>query len=337
MEKEDPLVSIIIPSYNHEKFLTKRLESVFNQTYTNIEVILLDDCSKDSSRTILLEYAKHPKAKHCIFNDVNTGNTFEQWNKGIGLATGEFIWIAESDDFSELNFLEELIPQFLKDSEITLAYCQSNKVDETDNIIGNWLNHTDDIDDTLFLSNFVMDGNLYIERFLFHKNTIPNASGVVFRKSNINQWVSVDFDPKLRYCGDWLFYLKMITNKKVAYNHKKLNNFRQHANSSLVLYKKKHNTTFLETFLETLLLIHVKMRDFLKKCTELNNLTRIIKINEQFIVELKYRNASLFYKTNRKIKGIILWASILRFSINKLKIKLNKKIKKIIKYLKLTK
>ena len=98
MVAKSPLISIIVPNYNHEKYLKQRLESVFNQTYSNFEVILLDDCSTDSSLNILAEYIKNSKVSHCIFNEANSGNTFIQWNKGISLAKGDYIWIAESDD-----------------------------------------------------------------------------------------------------------------------------------------------------------------------------------------------------------------------------------------------
>ena len=99
-------ISIIIPNYNHAKYLPQRLESVYNQTYQDFEVILLDDCSNDDSVTILNTYAKHLKTSHVVFNDKNSGNTFTQWAKGIALAKGDFIWIAESDDVADLSFLE---------------------------------------------------------------------------------------------------------------------------------------------------------------------------------------------------------------------------------------
>ena len=66
-----PQVSIIIPNYNHAKYLPQRLESVYNQTYQDFEVILLDDCSNDDSVTILNTYAKHPKTSHVVFNVFN--------------------------------------------------------------------------------------------------------------------------------------------------------------------------------------------------------------------------------------------------------------------------
>ena len=67
-----PLVSIIVPNYNHAKFLQKRLDSIFNQTYKNFEAILLDDCSEDNSQEILKKFKDHPKVSNIIFNESNS-------------------------------------------------------------------------------------------------------------------------------------------------------------------------------------------------------------------------------------------------------------------------
>ena len=100
-----PLVSVIIPNFNHAPYLEQRLESVFNQTYQNFEVIILDDHSTDNSMEIIMRYKDNPHVSHIIENDINSGKVFKQWNKGFHLAKGELIWIAESDDFCELNML----------------------------------------------------------------------------------------------------------------------------------------------------------------------------------------------------------------------------------------
>ena len=76
-----PNVSVIIPNYNHALYLQVRLDSVFNQTYQDFEVIILDDCSTDNSREIIEKYANNPKTSHIIFNDVNSGSTIKQWEK----------------------------------------------------------------------------------------------------------------------------------------------------------------------------------------------------------------------------------------------------------------
>lgn len=107
-------ISIIVPSYNHASYLEKRLESIFNQTYQNFEVILLDDASTDRSEEILNKYKVNSKVSHLIVNKENSGSPFKQWEKGVELAKGDYIWIAESDDFCEKQFLEILLKKWIK-------------------------------------------------------------------------------------------------------------------------------------------------------------------------------------------------------------------------------
>jgi glycosyltransferase involved in cell wall biosynthesis len=315
MEKVNPLVSVIVPNYNHYNYLVQRLECIFNQTYPNIEVILLDDCSTDKSQEILLEYAKNPKVSHCVFNAINSANTFIQWNKGIELAKGDYIWIAESDDFCELNFLEELIQPLLQDTEIPLVYCQSNRADETGKITGSWLNHTDDLDAELFLTSFVMGGNEFIERFLIYKNVIPNASGVLFSKKRAVQLGNLDIDPMLKICGDWLFYLKMLTNHKVAFIPKSFNNFRHHSTSVIASAIKTENQV---TIIDIELKVRIKMIVFLS-IVKPYNLTAVIAINKNVAKKLKYVKALFYIRNNQKIKGGLILCTVLDVFIINLK------------------
>src|SRR6185312_2167115 len=120
-----PIVSVIVPNYNHAKFLDQRIDSIINQTYQQFELIILDDCSTDNSREIIEQYRMHPKVSKIVFNEVNSGSPFEQWEKGIGLATGEYIWIAESDDYADERFIESLMALIKIEPETGLAYCGS--------------------------------------------------------------------------------------------------------------------------------------------------------------------------------------------------------------------
>ncbi len=120
-----PQVTVIVPNYNHALFLRQRLDSIYGQSYRNFRVILLDDCSNDESRTILEEYArKYPEQTKLIVNTVNGGSVFAQWRKGIQSAQSGFIWIAESDDFAEPEFLETVIP-FFQDEAVMIAYSRT--------------------------------------------------------------------------------------------------------------------------------------------------------------------------------------------------------------------
>lgn len=314
-----PLVSIIVPNYNHEKFLKQRLESIFNQTYDHFEILLLDDCSTDSSLNILSEYAENPKVSHCVFNETNSGNTFIQWNKGIALAKGDFIWIAESDDFCELNFLDELIQPLLHDDKIVLSYCQSKRVDEFSTIKGDWLNHTDSLDCTFFLKNFILDGNEFIERFLIYRNVIPNASGVLFRRNTARSLGELETDSFLRYCGDWLFYMKLITNNKVAFKSTALNCYRFHPKSVITM---AHQSGKFESYNGVDINVRKKMKVFLAD-KKPDNLGTILKINKQISNDLKYEKAFHLIRNQERIKGFSLLISIFRTFIRKYKFKKN--------------
>ena len=212
-------VSVIIPNYNHEVFLQKRIDSVLNQTYHDFELIILDDCSTDNSRQLLESYKGHPKLSHLVFNKRNTGNTFTQWEKGIELAKGELIWIAESDDWCEKTFLEELVLPMQENSSIVLSYCQCITVNVEQQILA--VGSNPKMAETI-------DGKKYVLRYMLGSNSIYNASMAVFRKDAAEK-ISPDYS-KLFYCGDWLFWTELALTGSVFMNGKCLNYFRKHAN-----------------------------------------------------------------------------------------------------------
>lgn len=102
-----PKVSVIIPVHNTEKYLTKCLESVYNQTLTDIEIICINDCSTDNSLGILQEYAENDRRIKLIDFKENKGAAAAR-NAGIDAAAGEYIGFVDSDDFIGLDFYEKL-------------------------------------------------------------------------------------------------------------------------------------------------------------------------------------------------------------------------------------
>lgn len=219
-------VSIIIPNYNHASFLKKRIESVLAQTYQNYELILLDDCSTDNSWQILESYSKHAKVTAVLRNKKNSGSPFRQWKKGIGLAKGKYVWIAESDDWAEPDFLATLIPLLEKGNG--LAYCRSDETDQTGKVFHDFF-WADGLDNKRWRSDYINEGSNEIRNYLLYRCTIPNASACVFRKNLAP--LSSGFD-KMRYCGDWLFWIKMLETCSLAYSSKTLNHFRHHSMST---------------------------------------------------------------------------------------------------------
>lgn len=227
-----PTVSVIIPNYNHAAYLKQRIDSVIDQTYQDFEVIILDDCSKDDSKNVIEQYRNHPRVSHIVYNEENSGSTFMQWKKGVELAKGEWIWIAESDDWAELTFLEKLLKLGREDSAIGLLYCSSYSAEETGNVsnINNWAER---VDPKHWEKDFVNSGSDEIKNYLFSRNTIPNASAILIKKQII-QKVLKENDKTFKYAGDWYFWIKSLENCNIGFVKEPLNYFRQHSNTTRV-------------------------------------------------------------------------------------------------------
>ncbi len=229
-----PKVSICIPNFNHSLFLKERIESILDQSFSDYEIVILDDYSSDNSNLILEQYRNHPKVSHIIYNESNSGNTFKQWQKGIGLAKGDYIWIAESDDIMQPSFLEKALEVFKKNDNVGIFQCGSNRIN-TDGII-TASEHTH--------STGHYSGADFILRFMTMGNDIINASAVVFKKSLVKLPLSKEI-LNLKFCGDWLFWIKILEKADLYYLNENLNGFRYHENN-VTGKSKKAGLLFIE-------------------------------------------------------------------------------------------
>lgn len=215
-------VSVILPNYNHAPYLQARIESILQQDYSAIEVILLDDHSTDGSADIMRSYANYPQVKQLCINEHNSGNTFLQWQRGIALAEGDYIWIAESDDLARPNMLSSLVGLLDRHEQMALAYCASEWIDEKGKTIphtirGRWK------------KPFEMDGIAFCKQYLLGYNYICNASAVVMRREIARQ-VSEECT-QYPSSGDRQFWLEMCQFGSVGYIPEALNLFRHHKNN----------------------------------------------------------------------------------------------------------
>ena len=223
-----PLVTVIIPNYNHERYLPARIDSVLNQKYNNIEVLILDDCSPDNSREVIDKYAAVDHRIRTVYNEQNSGSTFKQWNKGFKLAKGEYIWIAESDDSADLDFLAVLVARLQTDENISLAYSDSFDMDGDDNVRGTIAWYLTELD-SMWAHDFVVEGAPLIRKFMPYRNFIPNASAAVFRASLVRAIGPAD--ENYRLYGDMVFWARIIAQGKIAYVSQPLNYWRTHRNN----------------------------------------------------------------------------------------------------------
>lgn len=253
-----PTVSVIIPNYNHAQYLDQRIESVLSQTYRDFEVIILDDCSSDYSREIIEKYRNHEKVSTILYNEVNSGSTFRQWVKGIELSKGKYIWIAESDDWCEAVFMQEILSGLLQDSNCVVGFCQSYCILGINTI--KWQSSYQ------YLSNY-LKGDEFIRKHMLGGNAIFNASMAVWKREAV-LLISKEF-MNYKYCGDWLFWIELSIHGNIFVSGKLLNYFRKHDNdvSSKVIRSG-------ESFIEEITMFNLL---YSRKWISYNDLIKILR------------------------------------------------------------
>lgn len=240
-------VSVIIPNYNHAPFLKKRIDSVLNQTYQNFELIILDDCSTDNSKDVINEYKNHPKVSHTVFNEQNSGSPFVQWQKGFALAKYDYLWIAESDDYADVRFLEVLLPCLTVNEKVGVAFADSNIVDAENKIHPDYYKEFRNarFKTDKWNHDYIKTGIAELKENLFFECTINNTSAMVFKK-NLLQYVNFEQLKNFKYCGDWFFFISLSTHCDIVYKKYALNffkygtdNFKKGTRSTINYFKER--------------------------------------------------------------------------------------------------
>lgn len=235
-----PLVSVIVPNFNHAKYLRARLDSIYQQDYPHFEVILLDDASTDDSLDVLREFAqRHASQTSLHVNVANSGGVFHQWKKGLALARGELIWIAESDDYCEPTHLSELV-HFFRNEAVTLAFCRSEFVRGVE-LKTEWSTDEALVDclGPLVKQPFIQSAHRLVNHAWAKKNLVVNASSALFRHPGALPLLTDEAWTKLRLCGDWIFYLHLIRGGLVGYTPKTTNYYRQHGEGTSFLVRQR--------------------------------------------------------------------------------------------------
>jgi glycosyltransferase involved in cell wall biosynthesis len=192
-----PLVSVIIPNYNHAPYLRKRIDTILAQTWSELEVIIIDDCSTDDSRNIIETYRHHPRITQIIYNTTNGGTPFKQWKRGIEAAAGEWINIAESDDWCEPTHLETIMLGILQKPDCIFGFGQTFTVVNNNEFIN--------VPRPVALHQW-HDGKTFLKTRVIYGEPIT-AGMVIFKKSAYES--SLDFE-NYRTAGDQKFYMHLV-------------------------------------------------------------------------------------------------------------------------------
>jgi len=228
----DPLVSIVVCTYNGERFLRQQLDSLVNQTYTNIEILVVDDRSSDSSASIARDFADKDPRVRVMDNPVNLGynKNFEQ---SFYLSKGEFIAVSDQDDIWKKEKISKMINLF-QNEKVLLAHCQSVRFTDLIPQIKTYNKRQS------FVGNDV--------RKLMFFNTIAGHN-IMFRKSLLQH----DAFPSDVFYDWWLAILAATYGEVVATNE--VLTFHRYHNSNLTLGKndeRKQNRNKADERLRTL-------------------------------------------------------------------------------------
>lgn len=217
MEREykQDVVSVIMPIYNASKFLDKTLQSIFAQTYKNIEIVLVDDCSKDNSAEIIKGYmSEHPEIVYHL-QEKNMG-AGEARNKALELASGRYVAFLDSDDIWLPEKTERQL-KLMKETDCAFSYTAIEMIDEEDNLLKGKRKVKESID----------------YKFLLHNTMIATSSVIIDREKK------GDFRMSTRRSGqDYATWLMLLRDGKPA----------KGINDVLVRYRKSSNSLSANKF-----------------------------------------------------------------------------------------
>lgn len=310
MNEKEPLVSIILPVFNGEKFLAKSIESCLNQTQKDLELIIVDDCSTDSSLGIANTYANADPRVKIISNEVNK-QLPASLNIGHKAATGKFLTWTSDDNYYEQNAIEAMLEEF-SSYDADVVYSNFNLVDSNEQIIFN--NFKSD-------SSTILLGNIVGSCFLY-KNE-------VYKRNN-------GYDEKLHTIEDYDFWLRASLHSKFKYSPLILYNYRFHANSltsqiktgnknlsqsfeeklegvfhNFFKYFNIENSYYPRIFKDFYLYKEINIREFLKKYPHFKkDLNPVFKKYEKSFVlqeiDIKIRSNINKFPTNQNLKNLLL-------------------------------
>ncbi|WBV43910.1 glycosyltransferase [Pseudoroseomonas cervicalis] len=226
-----PLVSVVVPNYNHARFLPQRIDSILGQTYRNIELILLDDASTDDSAAVIRRYAEaHPDRVRAVLNAANSGNVFRQWRRGVAEAKGELIWICESDDFADPHFLERLVPAFT-DESVLIGFGRIQFADAEGRPYEGLDAYRERAEPGIWSGPLSRPAKAWFDGGFGVSNLIANVGGCLIRNQPVEEAVWQEA-ATYRILGDWFLYATLSRGGRIAYEPQAVSYFRQHGQNT---------------------------------------------------------------------------------------------------------
>ena len=214
------LVSVIMPSYYHERFISEAIESVLTQSFEDFELIIVDDASKDNSKSIIKNYSQSDSRVQAIFHEKNMGIA-KTLNDGVNRARGKFIAFIASDDVWIKSKLEKQLAELAK-NEALVVWSEGEIIDAKSKPIGKTF--------TLMLeaSQRKKSGDIFNQLFL--SGNFVFGSSLIFKREYTQR---INFDENLKYFNDYRFVVDFAKKYKFHYFLEPLAKYRIHEKNTI--------------------------------------------------------------------------------------------------------
>ncbi|BFM10390.1 glycosyltransferase [Simiduia litorea] len=221
--KEQPLVSIVIATYNMAQYLPQAVDSILNQEWKNIELIVVDDGSADNTADVMEKYAQDPRVNY--IKNTNQGQPKAK-NCGIKHTKGEFIAFCDADDLWEPNKLTVQMPLF-KSPRVGVVFSDVSNIDEN--------NKRYSVDRT----EIGFRGN--VTEQLLHRNFVPFGTAVIRRQCIVQNGI---FDEEFRMGIDWDLWLRYSLNWEFDYVNDRTYVYRKWSGQMSSNYRGRYDHAF---------------------------------------------------------------------------------------------
>jgi len=212
----NPRVSFVVPCYNLGHLLAECVTAILSQTYGDLEVLIMDDCSPDQTADVARSF-RDSRVTH-VRNDPNLGH-LRNYNKGIGLARGKYVWLISADDcLRRMHVVERYVRLMENHPGVGYVFCPAVRLEdgrESDVIDYSW--HGD--------RDAIIDGRSFLAK-LVYANTIASPTGMV-RKECYDRLGMFPLD--MPWCGDWYLWCLFALHYDVAYLAEPMVYYRRHA------------------------------------------------------------------------------------------------------------
>lgn len=292
------LVSVAMATYNGEKYLLEQLESIVSQTYENIELIIVDDCSSDNTREMLRSFnEKHKDKVRVYYNRSNLG-LVKNFEKALGYCSGDFIALCDQDDIWELNKIKRLVDEI---GEYSLIYSDLSLIGSNGDVLSRSRtsdkrinNHSDISLRELILTNYVI------------------GCSVLFKREILDSVLPIPSDAFLH---DWWIAIIASKSNGIKYLHEQLTAYRQHSQN---MYGEQ-DKSFYKKIIQLLTHSAYKSHIFKSKLLGLQSLDSIdgLNIGDRKLI-LK---ASNYYKSYLENKLLFRHWILTIILLNKLSVK----------------